>query len=177
MTEISTLKPFSIIPIGIFFPSLLLIPSGPQKTANMNNTSCITPWSIVLSCQPTRRLGPDPPYFLSDHFWDKSSKSNVNFLDCAVAVTSILQRSTTKCWHTSVKSEMLGEWWGELEDCYKMVKWNYVVLKKLKGPIKHCSKKKQWWSQPFSRVFKAWHVHKCQGRNTMLFVDNCTVHL
>jgi len=111
MTEISTLKSFSIIPIGIFSPSLLLIASGPQKTANMNNTSCITPWSVILSCQPTRLLGPDPPYFLCDHFWDKSSKSNVNFLECAVEVTSILQRSTTKCWHTSVKSEMWGEWW------------------------------------------------------------------
>jgi hypothetical protein len=32
---------------------------------------------------------------------------------------------------------------GELEDCYKVVKRNYVVLKILKNPTKHRSKKKQ----------------------------------
>lgn len=140
MTEISTLKPFSIIPIGTFFPSLLLIPSGPQKTANMNNTSCTTPWSVILSCQPTRLLGPDPPYFLSDHFWDKSSKSNVNFLECAVAVTSILQRSTTKCWHTSVKSEMLGEmlgeWWGWAGGLLQSGKMKLCSFKNIKRSYK-----------------------------------------
>ena len=143
MTEISTIKHFSIILIGIFFPSWLFIPSGPQETANMNNTSCITPWSVILSCQPIRLLGPDPQYFLFDHFWDKSSKSKVHFLECAVSVTSIVQRSTTICWHKSVKSEMLSEWWrwaggllqsGKIKICsFKNIKKSHKTLLKEKA--------------------------------------------